>query len=163
MTVLVRHDQGCKWGRFAGTTDKHANILEGQIAAGHSDAAKRFADTFNLHRAAGSSQGWIAVRYADGSGGRDVFDSRAAAVAGCWPWEDRFFYCTLAAPLMSVCAAESLLRYRRIMAEMERPDRDRPHGGPEVIPRLAAEDQEAQIRAVRTGKGMIAMGHRKVR
>jgi plasmid stabilization system protein ParE len=64
---------------------------------------------------------------------------------------------------MSVCAAESLLRYKRVMSEMDRAhtDREAPHGGREVIPRLTAEDQEAQIAAVRAGTGIVPMGYRK--
>lgn len=159
--VLVPHDPGCKWSRFDGTVDERGAILTGEVRPGHSDAAKRFSDTYNLHKAAGMVRGWIAVRYQDGSGGDDVYDSRADAVADCWPYEDRFFYCTLQQPSMSVCAAEAVLRYKRIMAEMERPDRDVAHGGREVIPRLAVEDQESQIQAVRSGTGMVAMGNRK--
>ena len=163
MTVLVKHDPGCKWGRFDGTVDEQANILSGGLRPGHSDAAKRFADGYNLHKAAGQVRGWIAVRYLDGSSDGTVYDSRADAVGGCFPWDDEFFYATLSQPPMSVCAAESLLRYKRIMSEMDRAhtDRDAPHGGLEVIPRLAAEDQEAQIAAVRSGRGFIPMGHRK--
>ncbi len=164
MPVLTAHDPGCYWARPGAEAEIDA---DGQVTGvrhrggGHSDAAKRFADTYGLHKAAGTARGWIAVSYADGSGGLDIYATRAAAVADCWPYEDRFFYCSLQAPGMTICAAESVLRFRRVMAGMERPDRDAPGGGPEVIPRLAAEDQEAQIRAVRTGTGAIALGHRK--
>lgn len=163
MTVLVAHDPGCKWGRFDGTVDERGNILTGEIRPGHSDAAKRFSDTYNLHKAAGTSRGWIAVRYSDGSSNGDVYDTRAEAVAGCWPDENWYFYCTLQQPSLTVCAAESLLRYKRVMSEIDgaHTDRDAPHGGLEVIPRLAAEDQEAQIRAVRSGRGRIALGYKK--
>ena len=163
MTVLVRHDVGCKWGRFDGSVDEHANILSGEVRPGHSDAAKRFSDAFNLHKAAGA-RGWIAVRYRDGSSSGDVYDSREDAVRDSWPWDDDFFYATLAGgPSMTVCAAESLLRYRRVMSEMDRAhtDRDAPHGGLEVIQRLTAEDNEAQIAAVRARRGVIPMGYRK--
>jgi hypothetical protein len=163
MTILVRHDPGCKWGRFDGTVDDDGNIVTGAINPGHSDAAKRFSDAYNLHKAAGQVRGWIAVRYGDGSSNGTVYDSREDAVRDCFPWEDDFFYATLTQPPMSVCAAESLLRYKRIMSEMDRAhtDRDAPHGGLEVIPRLTDEDAEAQIEAVRTGKGVIPMGYRK--
>ena len=163
MTVLVQHDAGCKWGRFDGEVDDQANILSGEIKPGHSDAAKRFSDIYNLHKAAGTVRGWFAVKYLDGSSNGDVYDSRAEAVADCFPWEDEYFYCTLQQPSMSVCAAESLLRWKREMARMERAhtDRDAPHGGLEVIPRLTEEDQEAQIKAVRTGRGILALGHRR--
>lgn len=160
--TLVRHDPGCRWGRLGAeaTVDNDGRIIASKAGGSHSDAAKRLSDTYNMHRAAGTTRGWIAVSYSDGRGGLTVYDTRAEAVADCWPFEDRFFYCTLAQRSMTVCAAESVLRYKRIMAEMERPDRDMPAGGLEVIPRLAIEDQEAQIRAVRTGKGAIALGHR---
>lgn len=161
MTVLVRHDPGCKWGRFEGTVDPEANILAGGIQPGHSDAAKRFSDTYNLHKAAGTARGWIAVAYADGTGGQTLYAGRQDAVADRWPYEDRYFYCCLDAPGMSVCAAESVLRFKRVMAAMERPDRDMRGGGLQVIPRAAIEDQEAQIAAIRTGKGAIALGFRE--
>ena len=164
MAVLVEHDHGCRWARLgaeARIADDGRVIGVKNAGGGHSDAAKRLADTYGMHKAAGVTRGWIAVSYSDGRGGLTVYDTRAEAVADCWPFEDRFFYCSLAERRMTVCAAESVLRYRRVMAEMERPDRDMTGGGLEVIPRLAIEDQEAQIRAVRTGKGAIALGKRK--
>lgn len=164
MTILVSHDPGCRWARLGAQAEIDG---EGHVTAvispggGHGDDAKRLSDTYQMHRAAGTTRGWIAVSYADGRGGLDVYATRAEAVAACWPWEDRFFYISLQAPSMTVCAAASVLRFRRVMAEMERPDRDAPGGGLEVIPRLATEDQEAQIAAVRTGRGAIALGRRK--
>lgn len=134
------------------------------MTPGHSDAAKRFSDAYNLHRAAGTSRGWIAVRYADGSAELAVYDSREDAVADCWPWEDDFFYCSLTQRSMTVCQAESLLRYKRVMSEMDRAhlDRDARGGGLEVIQRLTAEENEAQIAAVRAGRNVaIPMGIRK--
>jgi hypothetical protein len=164
LTVLVSHDPGCLWARTGAEAeidaDGHVTGVR-SAGGGHSDAAKRLSDTYTLHKTAGTIRGWIAVRYADGTGGQVVYDTRGEAVKDCWPWEDQFFYCSLAERSMTVCAAESVLRYRRVMAEMERPDRDMRGGGLEVIPRLANEDQEAQIQAVRTGRGAIALGHRK--
>lgn len=161
--VLAVHDPGCKWGRFDGTVDAQGNILSGEVRPGHSDEAKRFSDHYNLHRAAGNTRGWIAVGLADGDSDGVVYDNRGAAVASKWPNERWYFYCTLDQPVMSICQAESLLRYKRVMNQMEGPlmDRGAPGGGLEVIPRLAIEDQEAQIRAIRTGRGAIALGHRK--
>lgn len=164
MTVLVKHDAGCRWGREGAEAELDANgkvIGVKNTGFGHSDAAKRFSDTFNLHHAAGISSGWIAVRYQDGSGGDDVYDTRDEAVVFMWPNEDWYFYCTLAsAPTLSICAAESVLRWKRIMSEAEKADRDMPHGGLEVVPFLTEEDREAQIQAVRTGRGLIPMAHR---
>lgn len=164
MTVLVPHDPGCRWARQGAQAviDEHGRVTGIRVpGSGHSDAAKRFADTYNMHKAAGTHTGWIAVAYADGSGGQVVYDTRAQAVEDCWPYEDRFFYCVLTPPSMTVCAADSVLRWRRVMSEIEKPDRDYRGGGLEVIPRLTQEDAEAQIRAVRTGRGFLALGHRK--
>ncbi len=79
----------------------------------------------------------------------------------CWPYEDRYFYATLAAaPSMSVCAAASMLRWKRIMSDVEKPDRDFSHGGLEIIPYLTEEDRAEQEMAVRSGRGLVAMAHR---
>ena len=163
--ALTAHDPGCRWARLGAEAEIDSR---GQVTgvrnpgAGHSDAAKRFSDWYNLHRAAGS-RGWIAVALADGSTDGVVYDTRHAAVAHQWPRERWYFYCLLQQPSMSVCAADSLLRYKRIMNQIEGPhtDRDAPHGGLEVIPRLAAEDQQAQLRAVLTGRGHLALGYRR--
>jgi hypothetical protein len=163
LTVLVRHDPGCKWGRLGTTAeiDADGTVTGYKVGQGHSDAAKRFSDTFNLHHAAGVTSGWIAVRYSDGSGGDDVFDTREDAVRTCWPYEDWYFYATLAsAPTMSVCAAESVLRWKRIMSEAEKPDRDVAGGGLEVIEYLTAEDRAVAETAARTGRGLLAMARR---
>jgi hypothetical protein len=162
--VLVKHDPGCKWSRFSGKVNERGEIIEGQVQPGHSDAAKRFSDWYNLHRAAGLDRGWFAVMLDDGASNGDVYDTRGEAVRHMWPNERWYFYCTLnAGPSMSVCAAESVLRWRRTMNEVEGPllNPDAPDGGLEVIPRLTTEDQEAQIRAVRTGRGHLALGKRK--
>lgn len=162
--VLVRHDHGCKWARATDVDiDDQGKVLSAVIGPAHSDAAKRFADAYNLHKAAGTSRGWIAVALADGRSDGEVYDSRADAVAHKFPSERWYFYCVLTEPSMTICAAESLLRYKRIMNEMEGPhtDRDAPHGGLTVIPRLSIEDAEAQIEAIRTGRGYLAMGYRR--
>lgn len=162
--MLVRHDHGCKWARATDVDiDSDGSVLSAVIGGGHTDAAKRFSDWYNLHKAAGMTRGWIAVALADGASDGEVYETRQEAVAFHWPNERWFFYAALEAPSMSVCAAESVLRYKRIMNEMEaaHTDRDAPDGGLEVIPRLAVEDQEAQIEAVRTGRGFLAMGRRK--
>lgn len=137
-------------------------MLSAVIGPGHSDAAKRFSDTYNLHRVAGTRRGFIAVALEDGRSNNSVYDDRAQAVGAMFPNDRRYFYCELVQPSMTVCQAESLLRYKRIMNEVEgqHTDRDAPGGGLEVIPRLAGEDQEAQIRAVRAGRGFLALGRR---
>lgn len=163
MTVLVRHDHGCKWGRVGAEAeiDDKGHVTGYKPGTGHTDAAKRFSDTYNLHKAAGTQSGWIAVRYQDGSGGTDVFDSREEAIRHMWPREDWYFYCSLQEPAMSVCAAESVLRWKRIMSEVEKPDVEAKQGGLEVIPFLAKEDRAQQVTAALTGRGLLPMGYRK--
>jgi hypothetical protein len=159
--VLVRHDPGCKWGRFSGEVDARANILSGGFMPGHTDAAKRFADVYNLHKATGQARGWIAVRLADGDSDGEVYETRADAVFWCRHSESWYFFAALTRPPMTICQAESLLRYKRVMNQIEAADRDAPHGGMEVVRRLTIEDEEAQIRAVETGRGFVAMGYRR--
>jgi hypothetical protein len=163
MPVLVRHDPGCKWSRFEGTVNERAEILTGGVRPEHTDAAKRFSDIYNLHRAAGTRAGWIAIALADGDSDGEVYQSRQEAVTFKWPNERWHFYCSLQQPAMTVCQAESLLRYQRVMNEINgsHMDRDSRGGGLEVIPRLAAEDAEAQMMAVLTGRGAIPMGYRE--
>lgn|SRR5487761_568492 len=163
MVNLVKHDHGCKWGRFEGEVNSRGDILEGGVGYGHTDAAKRMSDWYNLHKASGQVRGWIAVSLADGASDGEVYDSKQEAVNEQWPNENWFFYCTLTEPSMSVCAAESLLRYKRVMNKMEsgHVSRDAPHGGLEVIPRISVEDMEAQIRAIRTGQGALALGYKR--
>ena len=161
--ILVVHDHGCGWGRVGteAELDSDGKVIGAKLGYGHTDAAKRFSDTYNLHHAAGVTSGWIAVRYSDGGDGLDVFDTREEAVEHKWPNEDRYFYCTLAAaPTLSVCAAESLLRWKRIMSDVERADREASGGGLEVIPFLTKEDRAAQVEAATTGRGLLTLGRR---
>lgn len=146
--VLVRHDPGCKYAREDG--------------GAHSDAAKRFADWFNLHRMAGARHGVIAIALADGSSDGVLYPDRLTAVEHMFPRDDRFCYIRLnGGPCMTVCEAASVLRWYRVMADMHRPNRDLPHGGPEVIPRFTVEGREHQVEAVQTGRGMLALGYGK--
>lgn len=162
--VLVKHDHGCKWSRAEDVQiEADGSIQSYKLGPAHSDEAKRVSDAYNLHRAAGTNAGWLAIALADGSSDGEIYASRQDAVATKWPRETWFFYVHLGQPSMTVCAAASLLRYYRIMSEMNgsHMDRDAPGGGLEVIPRLAAEDQEAQIEAIRSGRGMVALGRRR--
>lgn len=144
--VLVRHDAGCKFAREAD--------------GGHSDASKRISDWYNLHRAAGTTRGVIAVALADGTSDGVLYEDRAAAIAHQHHNEHRFAYIRIGAPSMSVCQAASLLRFERQAARLRLADRDDPHGGLEVIPRLTIEDHQRQLAAL-AGRGSlpVALGH----
>lgn len=148
MAVLVVHDRAC---RFARQED----------GGGHSDAAKRISDWYNLHRAAGAARGVIAVALADGTSDGVLYQDRAAAVVHQHHNEHWYAYIRIAAPSMSICEAASLLRWERQAARLRLPDRDdRKHGGLEVIPRLNSEDHQRQLAAL-AGRGTlpVALGH----
>lgn len=146
--VLVRHDPGCRYAR--------------EDNGGHSDSARRFADGYNLHRLAGSVSGVIAVALADGATDGELYPDRLTAVGCMFPREAWYCYVQLQpGAAMSICEAASVLRWHRVMAQMHPADRDLPHGGPQVIPRLTIEGREHQIEAVQTGRGMLALGYRK--
>jgi hypothetical protein len=135
--ALVPHDHGCRYARLEG--------------GGHSDAARRVSDTYNMHRAVMgfAPAGVIAVSLADGTSDNTVYPSRESAVAHQHHNERWYAYIRLAAPSMSVCEAESVMRLQRQAAALAPAQLDEPNGGLEVIPRLNAEDQQRQIAAMR--------------
>lgn len=134
--VLVAHDPGCRYARPEG--------------GGHTDAAKRLSDTYNLHRAvlglAGA--GVMAISLADGTSDGQLYPDRETAVAHQHHNERWFAYIRLQAPSMSVCEAESVMRWQRQANKLAPAQLGEKNGGLEVIPRLNLEDQERQIAAL---------------
>ena len=147
MAVLVAHDRGCRHARPEG--------------GGHSDAAKRLADHYNLHKVAGGLTGQVfAVGLADGRSDGTLYDSRQAAVIHQRHNERNYCYVRLSAPSMSVCEAEAVLFMQRGASRLGLTDRDDPHGGLEIIPRLTQEHQLRQLEALRGGIAMpVAVGY----
>lgn len=140
--VLVRHDVGCS----------AANRAPG---GGHSDAAKRISDTWNMHRAACGELSvgqWFAARLADGTTDGVLYASRQAAIAHQHHNERWFAFYRITPTYLSACAAASVLRWHREAYEagLRLPDPDARAGGMQIIPRLRAEDHERQIRALRS-------------
>lgn len=122
----------------------------------HSDAAKRIADAHNLHLVAGSYDAigrFIAVTLQDGSGGRELYDSRRDAVVHQKHDEARYVFLRICPASMTTCEAETLLiTHRGLYARrMGLTDRDHRAGGRVVIPRITVEDQLAQVRQILTG------------
>lgn len=146
ISVLFQHDAGCQFAR--------------ESDGGHSDSAKRLSDAYNLHKMAGQSWGWIAIRLADGSTDSEIYPTREAAVSHQRHNESRSGYMELRAPWMSVCEAAAYLRFLRQAAELAKPDRDAAGGGLVVIPRLTVEHMESQTRALETGAGFVALGRK---
>lgn len=135
MTVLVKHDPGCKYARQADGT--------------HSDAAKRLSDIYNLHIVAGAQRGGvIAVSLDDGSSDGTVYDNRADAVAHQHHNERWFAYIRIGAGHMSVCEADSVMRWQRQANQLAGAELGERNGGLEVIPRLTREGQRRQLAAM---------------
>lgn len=162
--VLVRHDPGCKFARGNGVDiDGEGRIIAGEIGAGHSDAAKRITDTYNLHKAAGAPVGhWMAANLGDGTSDNCAYPDKGTAVRYQHHNEWWFAFIRLMPGSMSVCEAESLLYMRRQEARLHLADRDDPRGGMEVIPRLRIEDHDRQMAAL-AGHGSlpVALGYPK--
>lgn len=123
----------------------------------HSDAAKRIADTYNLHRTVAGLTAvgqWFAARLADGTTDGVLYENKRAAVRHQHHNEQRYAFFRIAPCSMSVCEAESFLATNRALydAGMRMADPDHRAGGREMIPRLTVEDQRAQVLAI-LGRG----------
>lgn len=143
MTVLVAHDPGCKYARPAD--------------GGHTDAAKRVADAYNLHLLAGAgfarnpSVGqWLAVALADGASDGVLYETRAACVRHQHHNEQLYAFLRVVPSSMTVCQAEAFLRMHRLAYDngFRLTDPQAPGGGREIIPRLSGEEFGAQITAL---------------
>lgn len=146
--VLVRHDQGCRYAR-----PEHG---------GHSDAAKRISDAYNLHKAAGALDGWwLAFGLQDGGHDNTPYETKAEAVRHQHHAEWWTMFIRIGPSAMSVCEAESQLMWQRQQARLKLPDRDDPRGGLEVIQRIGRADHLLQAHAIATGTGHIGLGYRK--
>lgn len=144
--VLVRHDVGCRYAR--------------ESDGGHSDAAKRISDWYNLHKAAGGRIGQVfAVTLAGGTSNGDLYDTRAAAVLHAGHDEHWLAFIKLGPASMSVCQAASVLMMERQAAHLRLADRDAKQGGRQIIPRLTVEDTERQLAALAHGGLPVALGY----
>ena len=120
---------------------------------GHTDAAKRTADNFNLHRVAdpyGSIGKWIAVALNDGDSDRVLYDCKLDAVRHQHHNEQWYTYLKIIPSSMNLCEAEVMLATARNLYDkgMRMTDPDHKHGGPDIIKRLTVEDFLAQGRGV---------------
>lgn len=142
--VLFRHDAGCEYGRDPGDSGR---------PTGHSDAARRTADTYMLHRVAGgmASVGKVfAVALGDGTGDGVLYDTMADCIRHQRHNAKWYAYFRVGREDMSVCAAAGLLKLHRDAdaAGIKFVDRDDPSFGYELIPRLTQEDHQRMTRAL---------------
>jgi len=144
--ALVAHDRGCKYARPA--------------HGGHTDAARRVADTWNLHLAAArngrglafglTAMGrWIAVALADGRGDGVVYETRRDAVRHQHHNERFFAFLQLQPFQLTICQAESYLYMHRLCYDAGGVLSDPEGSGHELIPALTAEEFNDQLKALR--------------
>jgi hypothetical protein len=140
--ALIRHDPGCDYGRRA-----------------HGDAAKRIADTHNLHRIAGSGLGLdnvgkvFAVALNDGTSDGVLYPDMKTAIRHQRHNAKWYAYLRVSRHAMTECNAASLLKLHRDADEhgLKFTDRDDPSYGMEIIDRLTAEDQHRMTSALAAG------------
>lgn len=137
--ALVRHDTGCKYARPSD--------------GGHTDAAKRVSDTYNLHLigAGDLAKGqWIAVALADGASDNVLYASRLAAVKHQHHNEQYCAYIRIMPTQMTVCEAEAFLRMHRLAYDngFRMTDPEAPGGGHDIVPRITGEEFHAQADAL---------------
>lgn len=126
-----------------------------QKAFGHSDAANRVYDTYNLHRVAIGSDAigkWFASALADGRSDNVLYDSKRECVRHQHHNEEYYTFIKIVPPSMRICEAEVMLKAARNLHSigLRIADPDHKHGGLDVIKRLSVEDQLAQARGRNT-------------
>ncbi len=118
----------------------------------HSDAAKKIADTYNLHRAA---QGydcigfWFAAALQDGSTDGVLYDSKQSAIMHQHHNENFYTYIQIVPSTMHVCEAETMIRIARMLYDKGWRMTDG-SSRVDLIRRLTIEDQIALANGVVT-------------
>jgi hypothetical protein len=139
--VIHAHDPGCEWAD----------------AGDHSDAAKRIADAYNLHRVAGAGLGLcqvgkvFAARLSDGTSDGVLYPDLRTAIRFQKSNAKWYCYLRLQRDAMTVCNAASFLKMHREadQAGLNFTGRhDDPASGMEIIQRLTVEDHQRQLRAL---------------
>lgn len=120
-----------------------------QKAFGHSDAAKRICDIYNLHRLAIGLDAvgkYFASALADGRSDDTLYDTKLDCVLHQHHNEDYYTFIRIGPQSMVVCEAEVMLKTARTLYDngLRLADPDHVRGGREVIKRLSVEDQMAQ-------------------
>lgn len=122
---------------------------------GHSDAARRVYDTYNLHRIGlgdGAIGKWFAAALIDGRSDDVLYDSKRDCVMHQGHNEEYYTFIKIVPPSMKVCDAEVMLRTARTLYEkgIRIADPDHKRGGLEVIKRASIEDQLSVARGFAT-------------
>jgi hypothetical protein len=124
-------------------------------AIGHTDAAKRISDTYNLHRIGlgdGAIGQYFAAALVDGRSDNQVYATKRDAVRHQHHNEDYFTFIRIGPQSMKTCDAEVMLKTARALynRDIRLADPDDARGGRDVIKRVSVEDQLAQSRGLNT-------------
>jgi hypothetical protein len=115
----------------------------------HTDAAKRMADTYNLHLIAGGRNAYgryFAAALHDGRDDDVLYDTKLDAVRHQHHNEQFYTYIRINPTSSNPCEMEVMLMTARNLdgAGLKLADPDHKHGGMDVIKRSTVEDQRAQ-------------------
>jgi hypothetical protein len=114
----------------------------------HTDAAKRCADGVNLCIAARGTQAigrWLAVRLTDGQVDATLYDHQADAVGAKWPYEREHCYLRIPRQWMTLCEAESFMRFNRMRYDAGMGTMPDPRDVIRPLTRTAQEQQMADF------------------
>ncbi len=121
----------------------------------HTDAAKRCADGVNLVIAAKGTEAigkWLVIKLADGSVDFTLYPGQSDAVGAAWPWEREHCYLKVPRQWMTLCEAESYLRFNRLRYDAGMGTMPDPR---EVIRPVTKHDADAQIAAMARALGQM--------
>lgn len=147
-TAQFTHDYGCEYARDPANSGR---------PYGHSDAARRVADHYMVHRVASGLLGTVgkvfAVGLADGESDGVLYDTIQDAIRHQRHSARWYAYLRIGREEMTVCNAASVLQLHRDADArgLNFVDRDDPSFGMELIPRLTVEDQRRMTRALAAG------------
>lgn len=121
----------------------------------HDDAARRVADTYNLHLIGGGTSSighWFAARLEDGHSDNVLYSSKRDAVIHQHHNEKYYTFLKIGPNDIDVCSAAVMLKVARSLFDkgLRLADPDDRHGGKDVIKRVTIEDQMAQSRGSNT-------------
>lgn len=125
----------------------------------HDDAARRIADTYNLHLLGGGHASigrWFAARLEDGNATDTLYDTKRDAVRHQHHDEQFYTFIKIGPHDMDVCSAAVMLKVARSIFDkgIRLADPDDVNGGKDIIKRVTAEDQHAQMRGRNTNLSM---------
>jgi hypothetical protein len=119
----------------------------------HTDAAKRCADGVNLCIAARGTEAvgrWLIVKLADGSVDATLYATQSDAVGSAFPYEREHCYLKVPRQWMTLCEAESYMRFNRMRYDSGMGTMPDPR---EIIRPLTKEAADRQMEQFRQALG----------